>query len=750
MNFNLGIASRLAVAIAIPVVMFTLLAGHNLLLTWRARSEVTELRHMAQGVTRISRFVHHLQRERGASAVLIGSKGAQMRAELTEYRGIADEQRGGALSFLSELGAAVPAGEVKDAVVAAIAAAERIDSKRREVDVLRISGPESVAYYTDTIDKLLTVAGMLSKISNSIETSLAISGYVSFMQGKERAGLERATGGVGIAQGKFDRAGYARMIALRAAQDVYFNAFLNTATPEQRALFQRTMSANATETVAKMRDTIATSGLAGELQGLDTKSWFDAATARIDLLKSVEDRIAADLIASTDAIGDTATRSLLTLTSLIAIAFFVSLILVAWIARGITRPLGALTQSMKELAAGNFGVLLAGIGRKDEVGEMAGAVEQFKVKAAEKAKREADERLRQQKAEAEAEAEAQARVAAERARAAEIQTKIAAEQAQAFRCLAEGLDRLARGDLTFRLTDGFGDDYKQIKDDFNTAIGQLRETIAAIAEATREVSNASSEIAVATTDLSQRTEEQAASLEQTSASMEEISSTVRKNASNAQRANQSAGVTSEIAARGGEVVGRAVDAMARIEESSRKIADIIIVIDEIARQTNLLALNAAVEAARAGDAGRGFAVVAAEVRSLAQRSSQAAKDIKDLITNSTTQVKDGVELVNRAGLSLNEIVSSIKSVADVISEIAAASTEQAGGIDQVNKALEQMDEVTQQNSALVEQNAATAKSLERQSSAMSERVGMFKLDVAAPGAQARKASAMTFTPAAVA
>ena len=255
----------------------------------------------------------------------------------------------------------------------------------------------------------------------------------------------------------------------------------------------------------------------------------------------------------------------------------------------------------------------------------------------------------------------------------------------------------------------------------------MQETIKAILTATREVTNATAEISASTTDLSQRTEEQAACLEETSASMEQIASTVKLNAEHAQHANQSANSMRDTADRGGQVVSKAVDAMALIEASSRKISDIIGVIDEIARQTNLLALNAAVEAARAGESGRGFAVVATEVRSLAQRSSQAAKDIKDLINNSNGQVKEGVDRVNDAGIALHEVVESIKGVAAVIADIASASSEQSTGIEQINIALNQMDEVTQQNSALVEQNAATAKTLEQQALSMQDRIQFFRL-----------------------
>jgi methyl-accepting chemotaxis protein len=287
---------------------------------------------------------------------------------------------------------------------------------------------------------------------------------------------------------------------------------------------------------------------------------------------------------------------------------------------------------------------------------------------------------------------------------------------------------LAEGDFRRRITADYQGKFGQLKSDANAMADRIADTISEIKASAREVANAAAEISTSTTDLSQRTEEQAASLEETSASMEEISATVKKNAENSQQANQSAVETRTIAERGGAVVGDAVKAMAKIEDSSRKISDIIGVIDEIARQTNLLALNAAVEAARAGEAGRGFAVVASEVRSLAQRSSQAAKDIKDLITNSNSQVQEGVELVNKAGASLAEIVDSIKKVAGIVSDIAAASAEQADGLEQVNKALGQMDEVTQQNSALVEENAATAKTLQEQAEAMDARVAFFRVD----------------------
>jgi methyl-accepting chemotaxis protein len=290
------------------------------------------------------------------------------------------------------------------------------------------------------------------------------------------------------------------------------------------------------------------------------------------------------------------------------------------------------------------------------------------------------------------------------------------------------LSALSKGDLTDKITNDYSGTFGQLKDDSNTTVENLRELIGQVKVATDTINTASQEIAAGNTDLSQRTEEQASSLEETAASMEELTSTVKQNAENARQANQLAKGASEIAMKGGSVVGQVVGTMSSINESSRKIVDIISVIDGIAFQTNILALNAAVEAARAGEQGRGFAVVAAEVRNLAQRSAAAAKEIKSLIGDSVDKVEYGTRLVDEAGKTMTEIVNAVKRVTDIMSEISAASNEQSSGIEQVNQAIIQMDEVTQQNAALVEEAAAAAESLEEQAQLLAEVVAIFKLE----------------------
>lgn len=287
---------------------------------------------------------------------------------------------------------------------------------------------------------------------------------------------------------------------------------------------------------------------------------------------------------------------------------------------------------------------------------------------------------------------------------------------------------LAKGDLTHSITKDYPGVFGQAKDGINATVDNLKNLVEEIKVAVDAINTGSQEIAKGNQDLSQRTEEQASSLEETASSMEELTSTVKQNAENAKQANQLAIGASDVAGKGGAVVSQVVATMDSINESSRKIVDIIAVIDGIAFQTNILALNAAVEAARAGEQGRGFAVVAGEVRNLAQRSAAAAKEIKMLIGDSVEKVAGGSKLVAQAGRTMDEIVFSIRRVTDIMSEITAASVEQSAGIEQVNLAITQMDEVTQQNSALVEEAAAAAESLEEQAQNLSQSVSVFKLD----------------------
>jgi methyl-accepting chemotaxis protein len=285
---------------------------------------------------------------------------------------------------------------------------------------------------------------------------------------------------------------------------------------------------------------------------------------------------------------------------------------------------------------------------------------------------------------------------------------------------------LAEGDLTQTITKDYPGLFGETKAGVNTTVTNLKDLVFRIREAVDTINTASGEIATGNQDLSQRTEEQASSLEETASSMEELTSTVKQNADNARQANQLAISAADVAVKGGMVVDASVQTMAAISESSKKIADIIGVIDGIAFQTNILALNAAVEAARAGEQGRGFAVVAAEVRSLAQRSANAAKEIKTLITDSVTKVDSGTAQVNEAGSRMTEIVESINRVTSIMAEISAASVEQSTGIEQVNQAITQMDEVTQQNAALVEEAAAAAEAMEEQARTLAEVVSVFK------------------------
>jgi methyl-accepting chemotaxis protein len=352
-------------------------------------------------------------------------------------------------------------------------------------------------------------------------------------------------------------------------------------------------------------------------------------------------------------------------------------------------PLHQLRASMGQLASGRTDIEVPHSGRADEVGQMAQSMAMFRdqLRAAERAK------------------EAQAALICD--------------------SIGQGLSQLAEGDLTAQVDADLSGPFAKLKRDFNAATAALRQAMTSITQATGGINAGASDIRLASDELSQRTEQQAASLEETAAAMDEITTTVRQTAEGANRANGIVGIARKEAEESGEVVRRAVDAMGGIERTSAEISEIISVIDGIAFQTNLLALNAGVEAARAGDAGRGFAVVASEVRALAQRSADAAKDVKARVTASGQQVDAGVELVSATGKALERIIGRIAEISTLVSEIAASAEQQATGLHQVNSAVSEMDGVTQQNAAMVEESTAAARSLAVEADTLAAEVARF-------------------------
>ncbi|GAA0530869.1 methyl-accepting chemotaxis protein [Rhizomicrobium palustre] len=362
--------------------------------------------------------------------------------------------------------------------------------------------------------------------------------------------------------------------------------------------------------------------------------------------------------------------------------------------RSVSTPLGAMTNAMDELARGRLDVHVPHADQRDEIGKLAGSIHAFKEQLA----------------------------AAERAKEEQAQVIVSS--------IGSGLDHLAKGDLTHRVSAELSGVFAKLKIDFNAAMERLQSTMGDVLKSAGQIASGSGEISVAADDLSRRTEQQAASLEETAAALEEITATVKQTATNARQARSGVARATQAAEQGGQVATTAIAAMDSISHSSKQITDIIGVIDEIAFQTNLLALNAGVEAARAGEAGKGFAVVASEVRALAQRSSGAAKEIKTLINTSSEHVTSGVKLVAETGGALRQIVEHVQQINTLISEMALASEQQATGIEQVNAAVAQMDQMTQKNAAMVEESTAASRGLAGETEALRELIGFF--DVGSP------------------
>ncbi|MBK7542062.1 MAG: nitrate- and nitrite sensing domain-containing protein [Candidatus Competibacteraceae bacterium] len=621
---------RLSIMLLVPLLFMLAFATTVVIDKWRLTREIAAVQELTGVSVKVSHLVHELQKERGMSAGLLGSKGAQFGSELREQRASTDQRIVELKQSLQTVAIEKFGGEFNTALKAVLEPLDQLENLRKAIGALAIEPKKAIDYYSNLNADFLNLIAHIVKGTSNSEIAIAATAYLAFLQSKEKAGIERAVLNNTFARHGFAAGMFNQFSGIVAVQDAYLGLFRSLADADQKAFYQTIMVGPFIDEAARLRQ-IAFDKATGEIEGVEARHWFAMQTGKIDLLKKVEDRLAADLMVRAEQLRNQARLALLLALALVVIALLFAFVSI----RAIKRPL-------------------------DQVVQVA--------------------------------------------------------------------DQIAGGDLASTFENRFHDEIGQLLRAMQTMQGSLRKTVGEVFTATDTVSAAAAEIRQGNADLSQRTEEQAAALEKTASSMEELSGTAQNSAEHAGQANRLAAAARAQTEQGGQVVAQAIAAMRSIDASSRRIADIIGLIDEIAFQTNLLALNAAVEAARAGEQGRGFTVVAGEVRKLAQRSADAAREIKGLIQDSTGKVREGRKLVDASGKTLQEILASVKEVSGLVAEIATTSQEQAGGIDQVNRAILQLDQVTQQNAALVEQTAAASQSMDEQAAKLRQLMGFFKLE----------------------
>ncbi|WP_432743769.1 nitrate- and nitrite sensing domain-containing protein [Methylobacter sp. G7] len=855
-TFTSSLRSKLILMTAIPALALLYFAGIGVFERLSTSKEMVKLGVLVDVSVKIGAVAHEMQKERGMSASFLSSNGVKFAAELPVQRAKTDKTVEIFQSTINRFEVSSYSGGLNHLLDAAKNNLGELNTQRGSISALGMNGTQSSAYYTKTIDSLLDVPAQVSTLSSHREISRRASSYSSLLRAKEHIGIERALLAATFVADRFTPDSQSRFLSNLSAQDVYTNLFFDYALDSEKAFYTAKVLGSAVNEVERIKKVALDKGIEPGL-GIDPVYWFKMVTEKIDLVKEVEDKLAADLLNTADRLKNDARNMAIFFIMLTLLAVLMTVALTFIISRGVLRSIHSLQQVASAIANGDLSSSIE-LSQKDELGELfrsMNTMQQQLLARITKDHNEHDEfqRLKialdsitgnvmvtdnerniiyinpaviamMQNAEADIR-KTLPRFDSRKLLGANIDTfhknpgyqqQLLANLTSAFRSelviggrtfyvianainneqgqrigsvvewrdrtaeviieqevarvvsaavlgdfnqrieegnkdgfflqLAQGVNELiqtsstslgevvrvlgalSHGDLTETITNAYSGTFGQLKDDSNSTVEKLKEIVSQIQEASETINTAAKEIAAGNNDLSHRTEEQAASLEQTAASMEQLTSTVQANSQNAKHANQLAVGATDIAGKGVKVVGQVVSTMEDINESSRKVVDIISVIDGIAFQTNILALNAAVEAARAGEQGRGFAVVAVEVRSLAQRAAAAAAEIKALIGDSVEKVEDGTKLVAQAGKTMEEIVSAIHGVTNIMSEISAASMEQTSGIEQVNQAIGQMDDVTQQNAALVEQAAAAAESLEEQTQNLAVTVAHFKLD----------------------
>ncbi|MFO1151271.1 MAG: methyl-accepting chemotaxis protein [Alsobacter sp.] len=684
----------------------------------------------------IGAIIHDVQKERAASTAAVGSADLALQGGLRQQRREVD----------ATLARAHAAALIQPPLLAA--AEQALAQARAAVDAAATGRAGALRSVSDPIARL--IAGQRDHSADGPLGRL-MGDYVDLVEAGEAAGQERGWGTAILSSGDGAKAAspaaeVATLIGLAAVSEGKLNE-IAAHDPAGLGGAIKSLAAGSPDLQASRAAFLRQ--VAQGSPDLSAGEWRARATARIDALFDLQNQLGRAIIAAAEATR----RDAIERTAIVAGVLLATILVASGAAfaggRRIAGAIGGTEQAMHRLAAGDLDTAIPGADRSDEIGAMAGAIEVFRENA--RAVREHDRAERREAADREERARLMARIVHEvgevvdRAAQGDFLARVEAEATDpdlrrlidginaingvvdaATGELAQVLGGLAEGDLTRSVRPAYRGRFGELANAVNTTLRHMSQTVATIKVTAAQISAAASEIRGGADDLALRTEQQASFLEETAATTEELAASVKTSSQSARLCADTAQRARLVASEGGETVAAAMQAMDRIEGTSRRIGEITGVIDEIAFQTNLLALNAAVEAARAGEAGKGFAVVAAEVRALAQRASEAAKDIGGLIAGATAQVSIGTGLVKEAGATLTRIVEAAGTVSDAVAEIASSSTEQANGIGEMSQAVSHIDEVTQQNSALAEQSSASATTLANEILRLEDLVGFFR------------------------
>jgi len=808
---NMLIRTKLLILIAIPFSLAVVFGGFYTLNSYQIQQDMSRITSLVDLGTEISALVHESQKERGMTAGYIGSKGAKFSDKLPAQRKLFDEKHAILAKSLAEIDTSLLDVELKQRIEAAVSHLANTESIRKQVTALNIPLPKALGHYTKLNALMLGNIEYLTHLSRDAEVSERIVAFTSFLQSKERAGIERAVLTNTFAGDKFAPNFYQKFVSLVAAQDSYMHSFKVNATKTNLAFFEEQMKTPAVAEVASMRAIAHKHANTGGF-GIDAGHWFATITKKINSLKAVENKLAESILNSTTSLAEEKQLSFILSAFFLILGMLLVILLSVLILKNIRVSVNFIKSTMYEIESTGDLSLQAPIVGSDEFSDIAAAYNRFtenlqRVIAesnsvlanvangdfSSRMKLGSQGDLEQLKNGVNGSAKSVQFMIDELSKvmrslsAGKFDVKMDEHVPESFRDqidsslsiianavneinsvmneMADGkfssrleadvpgdldvmkqsvnsalgllekgimevngvLNAQASGDLKHRIHGQYKGVLDELKVATNNSIEQTQNAIAQVKITSSTVHKSSQEIASGSDSLSSRVQQQAAALEQTASAMEQITATIQQSTSlsvEASKLSEEATVSSQ---EGAEVMKKTVTAMERINDVSININEIISLIDNIAFQTNLLALNAAVEAARAGEHGRGFAVVAGEVRNLAGRSADAAKDIKQLIERTNVEVASGTELVKSSGEALETINGQIEKISSMVTEMATGSKQQAQGVEQVNLAITSLDQNTQENAALVEETSSASANMADEATELDRIVSKFKI-----------------------